>query len=84
MLNLGTNAGHALDGRPGRIEISVATVAIGNARNAGLLAVRILSAGDPALVQRMVAFQGQLRAAAHEKGERVRHSAGRSAGGPAR
>ena len=29
--------------------VPVATVAIGNARNAGLLAVRILAAGDPAL-----------------------------------
>src|SRR5690606_11247819 len=29
--------------------VPVATVSIGNARNAGLLAVRILAAGDPAL-----------------------------------
>src|SRR3954454_3419077 len=40
--------------------IPVATVAIGNARNAGLLAVRILGAGDPALRDRMVAFQAGL------------------------
>jgi len=38
----------------------VATVAIGNARNAGLLAVRILAAADPALRARMVEFQEAL------------------------
>ena len=37
--------------------VPVATVAIGNARNAGLLAVRILAAADPALPKRMVTFQ---------------------------
>ena len=37
--------------------VPVATVAIGGARNAGLLAVRILGAADPELRQRMVAFQ---------------------------
>jgi 5-(carboxyamino)imidazole ribonucleotide mutase len=40
--------------------IPVATVAIGNARNAGLLAVRILGASDPALRDRMAAFQSDL------------------------
>lgn len=43
--------------------IPVATVAIGNARNAGLLAARILASGDPALTERMEAFQ----AALHDK-----------------
>ena len=38
--------------------VPVATVAIGNARNAGLLAVRILAAVDPGLQQRIVAFPG--------------------------
>ncbi|MGY4719906.1 5-(carboxyamino)imidazole ribonucleotide mutase [Naumannella huperziae] len=52
--------------------VPVATVAVGNARNAGLLAVRILAAGDPDLTARMVAFQDDLRAAAEAKGERVR------------
>ena len=33
--------------------IPVATVAINNGTNAGLLAVRILSAGDPQLVMKM-------------------------------
>ncbi|MBK8461201.1 MAG: 5-(carboxyamino)imidazole ribonucleotide mutase [Micropruina sp.] len=52
--------------------VPVATVAIGNARNAGLLAVRILAASDPELTRRMVDFQEGLRSAAHAKGERVR------------
>jgi len=40
--------------------VPVATVSVGGARNAGLLAVRILGATDPALQQRMVAFQADL------------------------
>jgi 5-(carboxyamino)imidazole ribonucleotide mutase len=52
--------------------VPVATVAIGNARNAGLLAVRILAANDPVLQQRMLEFQASLKEAAHRKGEAVR------------
>ncbi|MDQ7991520.1 MAG: 5-(carboxyamino)imidazole ribonucleotide mutase [Propionicimonas sp.] len=52
--------------------VPVATVSIGNARNAGLLAVRILAAGDAALLARMEAFQADLRATAAAKGEKVR------------
>ena len=40
--------------------VPVATVSIGGARNAGLLAVRILAVSDPALRGRIVAFQDQL------------------------
>jgi 5-(carboxyamino)imidazole ribonucleotide mutase len=40
--------------------VPVATVSVGGARNAGLLAVRILAASDPALAQRMVTFQHEL------------------------
>ncbi len=47
--------------------VPVATVSIGGARNAGLLAVRILGAGDPALVERMRAFQAELAAGARAK-----------------
>ncbi|MFI0417941.1 5-(carboxyamino)imidazole ribonucleotide mutase [Spongiactinospora sp. 9N601] len=57
--------------------VPVATVAVGGARNAGLLAVRILAAGDHALRERMVAFQDDLRAQAHAKGERLRETQGR-------
>ncbi len=42
--------------------VPVATVSIGGARNAGLLAVRILGATDPALRARMVEFQRGLEA----------------------
>jgi len=54
--------------------VPVATVAIGGARNAGLLAVRILAASDPALASAMLEFQESLRAAAEAKGARVRES----------
>jgi 5-(carboxyamino)imidazole ribonucleotide mutase len=40
--------------------VPVATVSIGGARNAGLLAVRILGSSDPALRARVVAFQEHL------------------------
>ena len=52
--------------------VPVATVAVGNARNAGLLAVRILAASDPRLLAAMAAFQESLRNTAMEKGARVR------------
>ncbi len=52
--------------------VPVATVAVGNARNAGLLAVRILAATDPVLRRRMSDFQTGLRDAAREKGAAVR------------
>jgi 5-(carboxyamino)imidazole ribonucleotide mutase len=52
--------------------IPVATVAVGNARNAGLLAVRILAATDHALRARMERFQSDLAAMIAEKDERVR------------
>jgi 5-(carboxyamino)imidazole ribonucleotide mutase len=50
----------------------VATVAVGNARNAGLLAVRILATSDQDLLARMRDFQAALRETAIEKGARVR------------
>ncbi len=40
--------------------VPVATVAVGGARNAGLLAVRMLATGDDALRGRMVRFQADL------------------------
>jgi 5-(carboxyamino)imidazole ribonucleotide mutase len=54
--------------------VPVATVAVGNARNAGLLAVRILGASDADLRQQMLDFQADLRATAHDKGKKVRAS----------
>ncbi len=52
--------------------VPVATVAIGNARNAGLLAVRVLAAGDPELTAAVLRFQAELRRAAEAKGRAVR------------
>jgi 5-(carboxyamino)imidazole ribonucleotide mutase len=52
--------------------VPVATVAVGGARNAGLLAVRILAAADDRLRARMQAFQEQLRATAQAKGAALR------------
>ena len=48
--------------------IPVATVAVGGARNAGLLAVRILAVSDAGLRTAMIAFQQELRATAQAKG----------------
>ena len=47
--------------------VPVATVSIGGARNAGLLAVRILGASDLELRNRIVAVQGELAASVLEK-----------------
>ena len=52
--------------------VPVATVSIGGARNAGLLAVRILGAADPALRGRMVAFQAALEKLVAEKDAALR------------
>ncbi|MBA2697592.1 MAG: 5-(carboxyamino)imidazole ribonucleotide mutase [Nocardioidaceae bacterium] len=55
--------------------VPVATVAIGNARNAGLLAVRILAASDDGLREQMVEFQLALATSARAKGDVVRRAA---------
>jgi 5-(carboxyamino)imidazole ribonucleotide mutase len=47
--------------------VPVATVSIGGARNAGLLAVRILATSDPALATRMAQFQRELAETARAK-----------------
>jgi len=52
--------------------VPVATVSIGGARNAGLLAVRILAAGNPALRARVEQFQADLEATVLEKDARLR------------
>ena len=54
--------------------VPVATVGIGAARNAGLLAVRILAASDSSLQARMRTFQAQLQTTAETKGAQLRHS----------
>lgn len=47
--------------------VPVATVSIGGAKNAGLLAVRIISAGDPSLVQAMAEYQRSMSAEVERK-----------------
>lgn len=52
--------------------VPVATVSVDGARNAGLLAVRILGAGDADVRARMVAFQAELNAGAKAKGQALK------------
>ncbi|PUA82160.1 5-(carboxyamino)imidazole ribonucleotide mutase [Nocardioides currus] len=58
--------------------IPVATVAIGNARNAGILAARILATSDDALQQRLVEFEASLVETARSKGQVVRDASRRT------
>ncbi len=51
--------------------VPVATVAVGGARNAGLLAARILGAGDAEMRGRVVAFQSTLADAVRAKDANV-------------
>jgi 5-(carboxyamino)imidazole ribonucleotide mutase len=52
--------------------VPVATVAIGNAINAGLLAIRILGTADPVLLARMEQFQMQMADTVRERDAKVR------------
>lgn len=52
--------------------VPVATVSVGGAKNAGLLAVRILSAGFPELVEAMEKYQADMRDQVLEKDENLR------------
>ena len=47
--------------------VPVATVAIGQARNAGLLAVQIIATSDAVLQQQMIAYKQELASASREK-----------------
>ncbi len=51
--------------------IPVATVAIGNARNAGLLAVQILASHNPALLEQVQQYRQSLRQMVMEKQARL-------------
>ena len=59
--------------------VPVATVSIDGAKNAGLLAVRILSAGQPELVDAMVEYQGNMAADVERKDQRLREKLERMA-----
>ncbi|OIV38603.1 5-(carboxyamino)imidazole ribonucleotide mutase [Mangrovactinospora gilvigrisea] len=52
--------------------VPVATVSVAGARNAGLLAVRMLGVADEKLRARMAEFQAELKAQAEAKGARLR------------
>ena len=54
--------------------IPVATVGIGNARNAGLLAVRILATSDPKLEAALDRYRDDLAAMVREKDAKLRSS----------
>lgn len=51
--------------------VPVAAVAIGGARNAGLLAVQIIAAGDAALLDRLQAYKDDLAEGSREKNARL-------------
>jgi len=51
--------------------IPVATVAIGGGRNAGLLAVQILAAGDPALLKQVLKFKQRLAEESRAKNQNL-------------
>ena len=59
--------------------VPVATVSIGGARNAGLLAVRILAASDEALRAKMTAYQQSLKDLVEEKDKKLAQAAERPA-----
>src|SRR5277367_6952386 len=60
--------------------VPVATVSIGGARNAGLLAVRILAVSTPALRSRIVAFQKELAESVLAKDAALKKRAGKVTG----
>lgn len=70
--------GRALDGLDSLLSIvqmpggvPVATVAIGGAKNAGLLAVQILAANDPALLERVIDYKRRMADESRRKNERL-------------
>ena len=52
--------------------VPVATVSIGGAKNAGLLAARILGAGDPAIQEKIVDYQKQMAEEVEQKDKNLR------------
>jgi phosphoribosylaminoimidazole carboxylase PurE protein len=58
--------------------IPVATVAIGGARNAGVLAAQIIALGDPALAERLKAQRAAMANAVTEKSRKLERTTRRS------
>lgn len=54
--------------------IPVATVSINGAKNAGLLAARIIGSGDPAIADRVEAYAKDLERQVEEKNRRLKES----------
>lgn len=54
--------------------VPVATVAIGQAKNAGLLAVQILALSDTRLTDALAVYKNELRQLVHEMDERIQNS----------
>ena len=54
--------------------VPVATVSIGGAKNAGLIAAKILATADPALTERLAAYAASLAALVEEKNERLKQA----------
>ncbi len=52
--------------------VPVATVAIDQAKNAGILAVQILSVGDTSLIQKMIDYKSSLKDMVFKKNEALR------------
>lgn len=52
--------------------VPVATVAIGNAKNAGLLAIQILATGNKSLLSKMIAFKRKLEKESLEKNKKIK------------
>ena len=54
--------------------VPVATVSIGGAKNAGLIAVKILATADARLTDALAAYADDLAALVEQKNERLKHS----------
>jgi len=52
--------------------VPVATVAVGGARNAGLLAVQIIATGEPKVADQLVAFKAKLAAESRAKNDKLK------------
>lgn len=55
--------------------VPVATVAIGNAKNAGILAVQILGIADPALQESMITYKASLKSLVRDMDQSVSEAA---------
>jgi 5-(carboxyamino)imidazole ribonucleotide mutase len=52
--------------------VPVATVAIGGAKNAALLAIQILATSDPSLLERVMSYKEKIADMSREKNQRLR------------